>query len=180
MPSNPANAVTDKTLSNSFISETIQICAVTRDYRRTIEGYVRLGIGPWAVYDFAPPLLTEATFRGKPAHYSMKLALAWTGNMLWEVIQPLEGPSIYTEFLENHGEGIQHVAVACGDLSLAQQTEEFKKRGFTKIQSGVFNGNVPYAYFDCEDATGTMFEIFDIPEEGLPEPGEWIPGPPQE
>ena len=47
--------INETTLSNSFISETIQICAVTRDYRRTIEGYVKLGIGPWAVYDFAPP-----------------------------------------------------------------------------------------------------------------------------
>ena len=100
----------------------------------------------------------------------MKLCLAWTGSMLWEVIQPLEGPSIYTEFLEQHGEGIQHVAVSCGELSMSERIREFEKRGFENIQSGIFNGNVPYAYFATEDATGTIFEIFDIPEEGLPAP----------
>lgn len=170
--------INETTLSNSFISETIQICAVTRDYRRTIEGYVKLGIGPWAVYDFAPPNISETTFRGKPATYSMKLCLAWTGSMLWEVIQPLEGPSIYTEFLEQHGEGIQHVAVSCGELSMSERIREFEKRGFENIQSGIFNGNVPYAYFATEDATGTIFEIFDIPEEGLPAPEEWYPASP--
>lgn len=174
----PPKTVDDKTLDNSFISDTIQMCAVTRDYRRTIDGFVRLGIGPWAVHDFAPPQLTEATFRGKPATYSMKLALAWTGSMMWEVIQPLEGPSIYTEFLDKHGEGIQHVAVTCGGLTMAQRIAEFEQRGFSNIQSGVFNGNVPYAYFGTEDAIGTIFEIFDIPDEGLPPPAEWIPGPP--
>ncbi len=168
----------DKTLDNSFITETIQICVVTRDFRRTVDGYLKLGIGPWAVYDFAPPNITETTFRGQPAQYSMKLCLAWTGSMLWEIIQPLEGSSIYTEFLEKHGEGIQHVAVACGELSMDERIREFELRGFENIQSGIFNGNVPYAYFGTEDAAGTVFEIFDIPEEGLPAPAEWIPASP--
>lgn len=170
--------ISDKQLDNSFITQTMQVCVVTRDYRRTLEGFVRAGIGPWAVYDFAPPLLTDTTYRGEPAHYSMKLCLAWTGDMLWEVIQPLEGPSIYTEFLDRHGEGIQHVAVSCGDLSMAERTREFEARGFSCIQSGVFNGNIPYAYFATEQATGTVFEVFDIPDSGLPAPVEWYPAAP--
>ena len=37
-------------LSNSFLSETIRACVVSRDHRRTMAGMARLGIGPWRVY----------------------------------------------------------------------------------------------------------------------------------
>lgn len=171
-------AVNDKRLDNSIISEAMQICIVTRDHRRTIDGFIAAGIGPWAIYTMAPPLLTETTFRGAPAKYSMYLALAYSGEMMWEVIEPITGPSIYTEFLDRQGEGVQHVAVACGELSLDERIREFEKRGFANIQSGVINGNVPYAYFATAEATGTIFEVFDIPPSGLPEPDTWIPAPP--
>ncbi|MEQ8799444.1 MAG: VOC family protein [Salinisphaeraceae bacterium] len=180
MKDNQPAPVDERKMTNSFITETMQICVVTRDYRRTLDGFVSAGIGPWAIYDFAPPLLTETTYRGRPASYSMTLCLAWTGQMLWEVIQPVTGPSIYTEFLDRHGEGIQHVAVACGDMTMAERTREFEARGFACIQSGVFNGNVPYAYFGTEEATGTVFEIFDIPDEGLPAPAAWYPEAPRD
>ncbi len=167
-------------LSNSFISETMQVCVVTRDHRKKMQGFVELGIGPWAVYEFAAPMITETTYRGQPGNYAMRLCLAWTGNMLWEIIEPTEGESIYTEFLEEHGEGIQHVAVACGEMSMEERKREFEARGFELAQSGIFNGNTPYAYYDTRNATGTMFEIFDIPEEGLPDPVEWYPAAPPE
>jgi hypothetical protein len=35
------------TLSNSFVGETFQICVVTADIYRTLEQFVRIGIGPW-------------------------------------------------------------------------------------------------------------------------------------
>lgn len=37
------------TLDNSFLSETMQTCVVTRDIYRTMDGFLKLGIGPWAV-----------------------------------------------------------------------------------------------------------------------------------
>ena len=165
-------------LSNSFLGDTIQICVVTRDHRKRMAGFVNLGIGPWAVYDFAPPHITETTYRGRPGQYAMRLCLAWSGNMLWEIIEPTAGESIYTEFLEAQGEGIQHVAVACGDLGMQARIDEFRARGYEMVQSGVFNGDVPYAYFDTRDDLGTIVEIFDIPETGLPDPVEWYPAPP--
>ena len=29
-------------------------------------------------------------------------------GLVFELVQPLDGPSIYKEFLEEHGEGVQH------------------------------------------------------------------------
>lgn len=178
MPDLPA-VTGQNLLSNSFLGSNIQICVVTRDFRRTMEGLVRSGIGPWRVYTFDPTTVEEMTYRGKPASYSMRLGLADSGGMMWEIVQPLTGPNIYEEFLERHGEGIHHVAWGCNDIPWAERIKAFTDRGYPMIQSGVWLGKVPYAYFETEDDTTTTFEIFDIPPGmAVPTPEEWYPGPP--
>lgn len=167
------------TLANSFLTETVQVCIVTRDHRRTMEGMVGLGIGPWRIYTFGPETCTDLTLHGKPASFSMRLCMAWTGSMFWEIVEPLEGPSIYKDFLERHGEGIHHTAVASGTMPWKARIEAFQERGFECIQSGIWLGRVPWAYFGTEKATGTIFEIFDIPEGfEMPEPEAWYPAAP--
>jgi hypothetical protein len=91
----------------------------------------------------------------------MRLALATAGNMLWEVIQPLEGPSIYQDFLAAHGEGVHHVAFGCESLPYAERIKAFESRGCKMIQSGVL-GNVPFAYFETEGLISTTVEIYDL------------------
>lgn len=165
-------------LSNSFLGDTLQVCVVTQDIERTLEGFTRMGIGPWRVYTFSPDTVQDQTFRGRPERYSMRLALAMSGTMMWEVIQPLEGPSIYKEFLARHGEGVQHVGQNCAGLGFDEQFAHFAACGRTMIQSGTWNG-VRYAYFETEDLIGTTVEIFDFPAGFVfPEPEHWYPAGP--
>ena len=173
-------AVTGQNLmSNSFLGSNIQICVVTRDFQRTMEGLVRAGIGPWRVYTFDPTTVAEMTYRGKPASYSMRLGLADSGGMMWEIVQPLTGPNIYEEFLAKHGEGIHHVAFGCNNIPWPERVKAFTDRGYRMIQSGIWRGKAPYAYFETEDDTTTTFEIFDIPPDMvIPTPEQWYPGPP--
>ena len=60
------------------LAQTItQVGIVVRDIDRALEAYSRLlGVGPWRVYTYAPPKLTETRLRGVPVAFSMKLALA--------------------------------------------------------------------------------------------------------
>jgi methylmalonyl-CoA/ethylmalonyl-CoA epimerase len=125
------------TLSNSFLTETVQVCVVTRDHRRVMRGMVQAGIGPWRAYTFGPDTRTDLTLHGRAASFSMRLCMAFTGSMFWEIVEPLDGPSIYKDFLERHGEGIHHTAFACGDLPWAGRVKAFEERGFRRIQSGV-------------------------------------------
>ncbi len=165
-------------LSNSFLGDTVQVCVVSRDWKRTVDGFVKMGIGPWRVYTFGPGTVTDQTYMGKPQEYSMRLALATSGNMLWEVIQPLEGPSIYKDFLQKHGEGVQHVAQSCQDKPFEQKLADFAAAGCPMIQSGTWQG-VRYAYFGTDDKIATTVEIFDFPADFVfPEPDLWVPGPP--
>ena len=130
------------------------------------------------MYTFSPDTVQDLTYMGEPARYSMRLALATSGTMMWEVIQPLDGPSIYTDFIESHGEGVHHVGQGCNGLSYDAQFEKFAAAGRKMIQSGTWNG-VRYAYFGTEDLIGTTVEIFDFPEGFVfPEPERWYPARP--
>ena len=177
--SNAAKVVSETAMSNSFVGDTIQICVVTEDFFRTIDGFLKLGIGPWRVYTFSPQSVSDQTYMGKAGSYSMRLALAFSGTMMWEVIQPLEGAAIYKDWLKRHGEGIQHVAQSCGTMAFDEQIREFERRGLKVIQSGFWRKEVRYAYIGTEDLTGTTVELIGWPENySLPDPEQWYPAPP--
>ena len=167
------------TLSNSFVGETFQICVVTGDIYRTLEQFVRIGIGPWKIYTFDDNLIKDLEYRGEKNGHSARLAIAWSGAMWWEVIQPLEGPSIYREWLDKHGDSIHHVAVDCKGIGYDDRIAEVRRRGYQVTQSCRFMGQVPYCYVDTENSTGFGVELVELPENfSLPEPEEWYPGPP--
>ena len=139
----------DGYLPNSLFRETVQLCVVTRDLDTLVRHYAdRLGVGPWGGQQYEAPLLTGRTYRGQPAAYTMRLALAWTGQLNWEIIQPLEGPSLYHDFLEAHGEGIHHVGVLLKDMDIdwPEVYRRFAERGFEAVQEGNWAG-VQFAYF---------------------------------
>lgn len=140
-----------------------QIGIVVRDLEPALEEYSRrLGIGPWRVYRFAPPALSDTRLRGRDARFSMWVALASTGTMQWELIQPIEGPSIYEEFLDAHGEGLHHVQVSYGDMTCEEIVGEFAARGFPPLMEGNFHGS-RFVYFDTEGPIKTVVEIRHAP-----------------
>lgn len=171
--------VGDAELDNSFVGSVMQVCVVTRDLRRTMAGMVRMGIGPWQVHTFSPRTVDDMTYRGAPAASTFQLALANSGTMMWEIVQPVEGPSIYDEFLDQHGEGLHHVAVDCNGIDWESRLKAFADHGYEVIQSGCWAGRVPYAYFATEGDMTTTMETFIIPADFvLPEPDEWYPAAP--
>jgi methylmalonyl-CoA epimerase len=135
-----------------------QVGIVVKDLEKTIKNYWDLfGIGPWSIYTATPPDLTDTTFYGKSQKYSMKLAHTKVGSTMLEIIQPLEGKSIYREFLEKKGEGIHHIA--CYEVDDLDMTiSELINRGVDIIQTGKWKGAY-FAYLDTEDMLGTIVEI---------------------
>ncbi|MFB6108885.1 MAG: VOC family protein [Haloplanus sp.] len=132
-----------------------------------------LGLGPWEVYRFEPPTLTDTYYRGDPHDYSMVLALTFAGETMIELIEPLEGPSLYTEHLEEHGEGLHHVACFAFEDADAV-VEAFEAAGMPVIQSGVY-GETPYWYFDTvERMNGVIFETATNLE-AMPDPDRTYP-----
>lgn len=171
--------LSETALSNAFLGKVVEICIVTEDHHRTMAGLVRLGIGPFRVYTFDDQTLTEPTHRGRPSPFSLTVCFATNDGMTWEVMQPLSGPSIMREFLDAHGEGIHHVAFAGDGRSMEERVATFAERGFAPTQSGRWNDQNLFTFFDTEAATTTCFETYHFPDGyTYPEPDEWYPGPP--
>ena len=74
-----------------------------------------------------------------------------------ELLQPVEGDNIYSDFLKEHGEGMHHLGhVTVENLDEAVQILE--KHGFPCVQSGRFGGG-GYAYIDMTMTLGTIIEF---------------------
>ena len=129
-----------------------QIAVVCHDLQKTMETYTKLlGWGPWNVYRHEPPRLHETVVRGEQVDYTMLGAETHVGDMGFELLQPLEGPSIYKDWLEEHGEGLHHVAVMLHDF---EESTELKRR-FAEIGSPVLMGGrigetIEFFYLDTD------------------------------
>jgi len=157
---------------DSFLGKAVEIAIVTGDHKRTMEGLCRLGIGPWRIYTFSPENTTNQTYHGKPSPYTLKVCFAQVGDMIWELMEPISGTTIFADFLEKHGEGIHHIAYDCNNIPFEQRIAEFKRRGFELVQTGSWMGN-DFAFFDTEDATTTCFETYAFSDGWeYPEPEE--------
>src|SRR5262249_12111756 len=88
-----------------------QVAMVVKDCEATAKRYWEdLGIGPWKFYTLDPSNTPGMTLRGRPVKHAFRAALAQIGDVALELIEPLEGDSLYTEHLAAHGEGLHHVA----------------------------------------------------------------------
>ena len=131
-----------------FLGKLVEICIVTRNHRRTIDGLLRLGIGPFQIHTFTPSNVTQQYYLGKPSPFSLKVCFAKQGSLVWEIMEPIgNDPSLMSDFLSTHGEGIHHVAFDCDARPVAERKEEFSKRGFELVQEGIMarkERNVPF------------------------------------
>jgi methylmalonyl-CoA/ethylmalonyl-CoA epimerase len=59
------SVISEFQLSNSFLGDIVEVCLVTENHQRTMEGLVRLGIGPFWVYTFSPESVTGQSYRGE-------------------------------------------------------------------------------------------------------------------
>lgn len=157
------------------------ISIIVHDLDATLREYVeRGGLGPWAIYTYAPPDLHNMRIRGRPATYSMRLALAWAEGILWELIQPLEGPSVYREFLDTRGEGVHHVGqVQQTRMGLRETLAAFERRGIPSLMEGSYKGT-DFAYVATDGPFKVAMEFVErAPGWRRPAPERWYPAAPE-
>ena len=146
-----------------------QIALIVPDLDRAVKAYWhRFGIGPWHIYTYRQPMVQEMSYHGEPADYAMRLALSWIGPLRIELIQPLDGDSVYHDFVREHGYGVHHLGVLVEDMAAALARAE--EAGLTMIQddSGFgLDGDGHYAYLDTQDLIGVDLELIERPNRRL-------------
>jgi catechol 2,3-dioxygenase-like lactoylglutathione lyase family enzyme len=162
--------------SPTRIASIDQVAVVVRDLDAAMVRYwTQHGIGPWDVYTYGPQRLSVMTFRGESRPYVMKLALAFVGDTMYELIESVEGPSIYDEHLAAHGEGLHHLGYYVADIDEA--IAAMAARGYALLQSGRGfgqDGDGAYAYFDTASDLGCIMEAIEQPRQ-MPPPEQTYP-----
>jgi len=154
------------------VKQLLQVAVIVKDLRQTMRRYWDLfGIGPWSIRTYQPPDCTDTYIRGKSQAYTMRLASARIGDVEFELVQPLTGPSPYQEFLDTHGEGLHHVMFVVEDFddTVAALAEE----GIGILNEGNWLG-ARFIYFDTQKDLGTPIEIVKIKR-----PPGWVRPPPE-
>ena len=132
-----------------------QLGFVVKDIERTCKYYESMfGTGPFSeVIDVD---MDGAILRGKPVKTKIKVAFVQSGGIQIELIQPVEGANVYTEFLADKGEGIHHLAYQVEDLDAMKA--QFAAQGIEPVFSRDM-GVMEFAYFDMSEVGGLMIEF---------------------
>ncbi|MCD6290428.1 MAG: VOC family protein [Anaerolineae bacterium] len=147
-----------------------QVGIIVPDLDQAVKAYwERFGIGPWHIYTYGKPLVKRMTYRGRPAEYRMRIALSWIGSLRIELIEMLEGDTVYAEFVKEHGYGLHHFGVLVDDMEEALAQAE--KAGLAMTQDGAgfgLDGDGHYAYLDTEKEIGVTIELIERPKRRVP------------
>jgi catechol 2,3-dioxygenase-like lactoylglutathione lyase family enzyme len=122
-----------------------------------------LGIGPWTAYRLESSRLTDMRYHGEEVEFSLRHALAWQGELQFELIQPLSGPSIFADHLDAHGESLHHVGKYVDDHPAA--IAEAIAMGFTELQAARgfgAEGDGAFAYFQ-PPGVSLILELISAP-----------------
>jgi methylmalonyl-CoA/ethylmalonyl-CoA epimerase len=137
-----------------------QIAVVVADIDKALRSYTEnLGWGPWKVFDYKPPLLHDTVVRGEPCEFRMIGAETFVDGLGFELIQPVSGPSIYQEFLDTHGEGVQHIACMKHSAADSQAVKEhWRERGAQVLMGGRIGSFIEFYYLDTAPALKFILE----------------------
>jgi methylmalonyl-CoA/ethylmalonyl-CoA epimerase len=146
-----------------------QIAFVVHDLERTAREFnARLAAGPWRGWIFGPQARGRE-YHGRPANWTLRMALN-SRSPQYELIQPLDGPSVHADWLRERGEGFHHVGYIVG--SLERTTAEMEAAGhpvIARVHSYGAAGDGAAAYYDTADVLGFLVEAVE-PSSGLPPP----------
>jgi hypothetical protein len=144
--------------------ELLQIGIIVPDLQGALDRYsTSLGLGPWIGFHFGPDTVRDFTYRGKPADYSIDIALTGSGPQV-ELVQVNGTDTLYHEFIDRHGYGIQHLGVKVPDAEAV--TDELVTAGYEVLQSGHgygAAGDGRFVYFDTVQDFGWVLEIIQPP-----------------
>jgi methylmalonyl-CoA/ethylmalonyl-CoA epimerase len=151
-----------------FLGKVVEICIVSSDCRKTVAELFKLGIGPFQIFEFNADTVSDRKYLGQPSEFELLVAFATHGDIVFEIMQPVAGPSSMRDFLDKRGEGIHHIAFDCNHVPPQERREEFARRGFKVMQSGVWHGKkgtCEFVFFDTEGVIGTCFESYTFSDD---------------
>jgi methylmalonyl-CoA/ethylmalonyl-CoA epimerase len=139
----------------------VQVAVIVRDIEASARRYCALFGLPVPDILVTPGYATaRTTFHGQPSEATAKLAFLNFGQVQIELIEPDDQPSVWRAFLDEKGEGVQHIALQVQNTQ--HSTDALAAQGIPVVQQGLYaDGNGIYTYVGSEGALGVMLELLE-------------------
>ena len=148
--------MTKSTLGNQIVC---QVAIIVHDIEKTSRAWAEvLGVEPpsWRATGTAEE--TRIAYHGESTDARAKLAFLDMGQVRLELIEPVGRPSTWGEFLDEHGQGIHHIAFHVKGMD--QVLAGLAAQGIPLVQSGQYTGG-EYAYVDAVSELGGILELLE-------------------
>jgi len=153
-------------MAKSLYANPNHMAIIVRDIDKAINYYQSLGMGPFVT---PPPVnIKKRTDHGKAAvsgGSKIKEAIGDMGTVRVQLIQPVEGKSIYQEFLDSKGEGVHHYAFIVDDIEKVEA--EFVSKGVEILSSVRLEGGGGHIIVNTAVIGGILIELMQPPAEWL-------------
>lgn len=140
----------------------MQTAFVVEDIHAAIAQYTgALNAGPWFLREHG--VFPRQTYRGAPVATELSIAMAYSGDMLIELIQQHDaGPSVYRDVVAERGFGLHHFGIACEDYAAA--CADWAARGWAMVYEAEVAHGARVGYF--EGALPFMVELIELKPAG--------------
>jgi methylmalonyl-CoA/ethylmalonyl-CoA epimerase len=142
----------------SFPVPISQVALVVNNMEKSMRMYTEtMGWGPWNIYEYKAPRLHDVFVRGVRQEFTWIGAETPVGSTYIELLQPLEGSSIWREFLDRQGEGLNHIGYWAKTMEEAESIKEsYKARGTPVLMSAW----IDQVYFYFLDSKPVIVEVW--------------------
>ncbi len=136
-----------------------QVAIIVRDIEKSAAAYAELFNMPVPGISLTEEPADKPTlYKGKHSGAQAKLAFFNLENIQIELIEPVGKPSTWNDFLEEHGEGLHHIAFWVDGMQ--KHVELFRQSGMPEAQSGGWDGG-EYSYIDAGKKLGIVIELLE-------------------
>ncbi|MFC2124142.1 VOC family protein [Bacteroidota bacterium] len=142
------------------LKKMVQVAIVVKDIEASSKRWAELlGMPMPEIRTTRPGNEVDVIYRGKPSNGKVKLSFfALNDGMVLELLEPITEGTAWKEFLDEHGEGVQHLGFKFVDKEKAK--EQFEKDGYPIIHEGRYDSqDGTYIYYDTEEALGATVEL---------------------
>ena len=140
-----------------------QVGFVVRNLTESIKTYQEIiGIGPFTTVDLRP---AKCFVKDRQPNFHLKIGFAQlTTELSLELVEAVSGEPYHKDFLEKHGEGVQHLGFLTDEYDMVLKRAD--KLGIEVLMSGEAHvpgvGYMRAAYLDTSALIGVLVEIIEI------------------
>lgn len=141
------------------LSTIVQVAIVTRDIEGSAKRWASVfGIEIPKITTTRPGEEVRVVYKGKASKGQAKLAFFKLGQVVLELIEPVGKDTSWKQYLDEHGEGVQHLGFQVRNLD--QSIANAQRAGMPVLHRGRYDkDNGDYVYLESEKALGVTLEL---------------------